>query len=50
MANEIKINGYVVSKTLAFKVSNAAGQYWHVAGAAFFDLAIGGNGFDINIR
>jgi len=34
MANEIKVNGYVVSKTLAAKVSNAAGEFWHVASGA----------------
>ena len=43
MANEIKVDGYVAGRTLTARVKNAAGQFWHIVGAAFEAYGAGGH-------
>ncbi len=43
MSNEVKVDGYVVSRTLTARIVNAAGQFWHIVGAAFETYGAGGH-------
>ena len=41
--NSLQLDGYVVSRTITARIANAAGQFWHVASAAFETYGAGGH-------